>query len=484
MSRVRALALCVAAALGAVASAAGPAAATVTARPHLRLFAATPTVELDKYGPGPIPLDLGVFLSSTGADFRLDVTRAGYTSPVQVAEVVGEWHRILPASVDNGWNGLARFLHYTVTTAAGTPVTIHGATLCPNDWNRQRVDGSGPLIPRFPPFCANNPFTLGAVWGIDRGWAIGLSSSAPFVRLAPGAYDIKVWIDPVYTALFSIPAADASVTVRANVVDLSGGARPHAAAHPRPAAATATPSSAPLDLQPAPATMPDLIPLPSWGISVSRQNRRDYLVFGATVWDAGQAPMLVEGYRRPGTNIMDAFQYFTRNGVVVGRAPAGTMVYDPRPGHQHWHFQQFASYSLLAANKTSIVRSQKEAFCLAPTDPINLAQRGAVWNPGLVGLYGQCGDATSIWTRETLPSGWGDTYFQYLPGQSFNITGLPNGTYYIQVEANPLGVIHEVSRSNDIQLRQVILGGTPGARTVTVPAWNGIDPETGAGPTL
>ena len=33
--------------------------------------------------------------------------------------------------------------------------------------------------------------------------------------------------------------------------------------------------------------------------------------------------------------------------------------------------------------------------------------------------------------------GWGDTYYQYLPGQSFNITGVPNGTYYVRIVANP-----------------------------------------------
>jgi hypothetical protein len=84
--------------------------------------------------------------------------------------------------------------------------------------------------------------------------------------------------------------------------------------------------------------------------------------------------------------------------------------------------------------------------------------------------------------REVLPTGWGDTYFQGLPGQSFNITDLPNGTYYIAVEANPLGLLHERRTDNDVELREIRLGGTPGARTVTVPPWHGIDTEgTGGG---
>ena len=122
-----------------------------------------------------------------------------------------------------------------------------------------------------------------------------------------------------------------------------------------------------------------------------------------------------------------------------------------------------------------MVRSRKDGFCLAPTDAIDLTVPNAVYNPDSIGFFGACGDATSIWTRETLPVGWGDTYFQGLPGQSFNITNLPNGTYYVEVQANPLRALHEVSTHNDTRLRRVILGGVPGHRTIRIPPWKGID---------
>jgi hypothetical protein len=76
-----------------------------------------------------------------------------------------------------------------------------------------------------------------------------------------------------------------------------------------------------------------------------------------------------------------------------------------------------------------------------------------------------------------MPVGWGDTYFQQIAGQSFDISKVPNGTYYIEVVANPLKLLHESDTSNDVSLRQVILGGRAGHRTVRVPAVNGIDPE-------
>jgi Lysyl oxidase len=94
-----------------------------------------------------------------------------------------------------------------------------------------------------------------------------------------------------------------------------------------------------------------------------------------------------------------------------------------------------------------------------------------------VRLQGECGSPTALWVAEELPLGWGDTYFQSIAGQSFDITHVPNGTYYVQVTANPERVLYETSTRNDVSLRKVILGGTPGHRTVKVPAWHGIDPE-------
>ena len=196
--------------------------------------------------------------------------------------------------------------------------------------------------------------------------------------------------------------------------------------------------------------------------------------FGATVWVGGNSRLDVEGFRHDGSPWMHAYQYFYRNGHVVGRARVGTMGFS---GYNHWHFQQFAQYRLLNSSKTKVLRSQKEGFCIAPTDPVNLLLPHATWVPSFTGLSGACSSQSALWVREELPVGWGDTYFQDTPGQAFNITNLPNGTYYIEIIANPEKLLHETNTRNDISLRKVILGGTPGHRTVRVPAVHGIDPE-------
>ena len=154
------------------------------------------------------------------------------------------------------------------------------------------------------------------------------------------------------------------------------------------------------------------------------------------------------------------------------------MRYDNQNGHHHWHFEQFARYVLLNSAKQQAVRSHKVGFCIAPSDPVDLLAPRAQWQPPVLGLEGQCGTPTALWVREMMPVGWGDTYFQDVAGQSFAITNVPNGTYYIELAVNPVGLLHETTTANDVSLRKVILGGTPGHRTAAVPAWHGIDPES------
>jgi hypothetical protein len=450
-------------------------ATAATGRPHLRLFAASDSIVLNRYGTEPVRLDVGAYLSATGADFELLATRS-YGRPIEVSQVVGHSQRALPDGVADGWNGLTGFFQFTVLNSSGGLVAKRLVTFCPDQWNRQRVSDNGPLTPRFPTFCASNPFSRGMVWGIDHGWADSLGDSAPEVRLAPGQYQVAVRIPAAYADMFGIAPADAVARVAVTVRKASDGGCPPFCLRRRAATGDgAQPASVPTITNPDPATLPDLEAVPAWSIGIEHFNGRDRVGFAATVWDAGPAPMVVEGFRRANTNVMDAYEYFFRDGVAIGRAPAGTMVYDARPGHEHWHFEQFARYTLLTADHSRVVRSRKEAFCLAPTDALDLTVPNAEWNPYSVGLFGACGDAGSIWTRETLPVGWGDTYFQSLPGQSFDITTVPNGTYYVEVQANPLGLLKEADSTNNVRMREIILGGTPGHRTVTVPAWRGID---------
>jgi hypothetical protein len=192
---------------------------------------------------------------------------------------------------------------------------------------------------------------------------------------------------------------------------------------------------------------------------------------------------VVDGFRRDGEDEMDAYQYFfDADGTQTGYQNVGHMHWDPKPSHQHWHFEDFARYSLLDKNEVEAVRSKKEAFCLANTDAVDLTVPDAAWRPENTDLSTSCGDYSSLSIREVLASGWGDTYTQYRAGQSFDLRGLPNGTYYIAVVANPAGNLVEASTDNNVALRKIKISGKPDHRKVTVPQV-GIIEEEGYGGT-
>jgi hypothetical protein len=464
-----------------------PARAAVT-RPSLELMAPDGEVSLYKYGRRDrVQLALGLHVASMDAPFELRARRPDYTKPPLLTQVLygpaGETEIVeLDPELMAGWEGLADFFEVTFTDESGETVVSKSVDFCPGGFTRERVDDSGPDQSTYPSGCYANPFTKGVIWGIDQSWAIALDGyDGPAVRIANGTYDVGVAISQTYVDLFGIAPEDAAAQLRVQVkryprIGCRRGCGGVIVSHPVPHRRALVPTIAPPDTT----TLPDLVPLPSWGINVDNRGERSIVSFGATVWTAGASDLVVEGFRRSGEATMDAFQYFYENGAVVGKAPVGELEFDPRDGHDHWHFKQFAGYSLLDEDGEEVLKSRKEAFCLASTDAIDLTLPGADLNP-TVGLSTACGSESSIWTREILPLGWGDTYFQSVPGQSFNVTDLPNGTYFIRVEANPGGLLHEQTASNNVELREIILKGRPGNRRLEVPPWNGIDSEADLG---
>ncbi|MET1005692.1 MAG: lysyl oxidase family protein, partial [Propionibacteriaceae bacterium] len=271
-----------------------------------------------------------------------------------------------------------------------------------------------------------------------------------------------------YRTALKIKAADSTASVKVNVVAADDDEKKLRASNaqrqtnrapaPTKLVGTAVKPTGPL---------PDLRSLPAWSISVEDGR---YLNFSATVWNAGPSPLVVDGFRQTDNeDLMDAYQYFfDAAGTQVGYSPVGTMEWDRRDGHNHWHFTDFASYRLLDKDKKLVVRSQKEAFCLANTDAVDYTVPDANWKPDNTDLHTSCGGETSIGVREVLDTGSGDTYAQYLPGQSFDLKGLKNGVYYIFVGANPDKKLYESSTSNNNSYRKVTISGTSGHRAVKV----------------
>jgi hypothetical protein len=505
---------------GAASAALGSASRPAATGPTIRLLTSQRTIEVALFPKSEVYIDPGFWVASLGSPFQIDVSRASYTSKIRAAEIIRTAHgtisRRLPWWVPQDWNGLRHFFNVTITKTDGKVVSRSVQTFCPDSsYEVAKATPNAAITSGYPEQCNSfDPFPLGEVWGIASGWAVDPGGTG--YKLPAGTYRLTESIALRYVKLFHISSRDSKATVTVKVVSYKNCCGPtgccplsegkHAAvpapAHfvrvsPRPSAPRQSHSASSLARQPdvkvlksvPAAALPDLIPLPSWGISVANSKGvvgkkktpkyTSFLDFGATVWIGGNAPLDVEGFRTAGRSVMQAYQYFWLHGKVIGRMHVGTMGF---ASYNAWHFKQFAQYVLLNRHKKVVVRSNKIGFCIAPSDSVDMLLPHATWVPSYTGIQGNCGDPSAIWVSELMPLGWGDTYFQSVPYQSFDISKIPNGTYYIEIIANPEHLLHETTSANDISLRKVILGGTKTHRTVRVPAWHGIDPENGTTP--
>lgn len=449
--------------------------------PTLRLFTTADEVTVAKDRRDQVVVDPGAWITPVGGAFEVWAGRPDYDTPVslvQVDAVTGEVVRTLPTDLLEGWFGFKDFLHATVRDADGDLVVRTKTTFCPNAYGRSRISDEGPLMPSYPFFCGGTPFTLGTVYGIDAGWATQALGDyyygSPLQFRADGRrFTVTLWIDNAWAEALRVAPADARVSVAVRVVDRGSASQGEPPVPDDLTQELASRSSVPETTSPPADALPDLVALPAWSIGTYSRRGTDLLTFNATEWNAGPGILEVEGFRERNAEEMDAFQYFLQDGVPAARAPVGNLAYHAE--HRHWHFEQFTRYSLIGASSGDVQISGKQSWCLANTDAIDLTRPNANWAAYGGDLFTMCGSQNAIWIREVLDVGWGDTYGQYIPGQAFDITDVPNGRYIIRVEVNPDHLILEGSMDNNVQDRLIRIRGRQGARTVTVEPWHGIE---------
>lgn len=469
-------------------AAAGAVPAGAATRPALTLEAARASVTLTRYADdGDVYLDgdLGVYaVADVKQAFTVRTTRKNYDSPIVARLVRKGRDKTLPVPAD--FSGLTDFSRTTFRDSKGKVVSTSTSAFCPNVDEPVRRSPKAPATSPYPVGCYGNPYALGAVWGLQAGYAAGLSGESGYYGsgnlpdLLPGSYLATTTITPAYRKALRIPEAKARANVRVTVVEGEDeecrGCRQ--AAKARSAAGSATAKAARAGkVEKAPrklsghrakpsGPLPDLRSLPAWGIVADGH----YLNFSATVWNAGPGRLVVDGFRdTKNPDLMNAYQYFfSASGKQKGYAPVGGMEWDARSHHQHWHFKDFARYSLVSADSKTRVVSGKEAFCLANTDAVDYTVKGANWRPGNTDLSTACGSREALGVREVLDTGSGDTYEQFREGQAFDLTSVKNGTYFIEVAANPDTVLYERSTKNNVSRRTVVIGGSRDKRTVQV----------------
>jgi hypothetical protein len=188
------------------------------------------------------------------------------------------------------------------------------------------------------------------------------------------------------------------------------------------------------------ALLPDLRAMPAHQLSITNSPGQKYLRLSATSWNGGAGNLhLVGGATDPVTGTKEVYQRVFNDDGSYQDYLAGEFVWHPL--HSHTHFGDYAAYILDPVTPAIADRiANKTTFCIIDTTAVDLTLPGAPQSP----QYLFCNAV-----YQGLSVGWGDTYTSDLAGQEVNITGLPDGDYYLTIDVDPDGRILESNDSNN-----------------------------------
>ena len=135
---------------------------------------------------------------------------------------------------------------------------------------------------------------------------------------------------------------------------------------------------------------------------------RRLLRFDTVVMNSGDADLVVGDRSDPNNPFAEFFEF--------------------APCHGHFHIRDFSIYELLNLDRTVVVASHKQGFCMEDSLKYD-GGKSKGFNCSFQGIT----------------SGWGDWYFKQLTGQWIDITGIPEGDYIVRVRINLVNTFDEGS---------------------------------------
>ncbi len=171
-------------------------------------------------------------------------------------------------------------------------------------------------------------------------------------------------------------------------------------------------------------------------LQVQNEHQREMLRFSTTHINVGDGPLQVRGGGQVAPCVIDGIPYaqctyatqevLDAAGAIVQTHPAGVAFFHPQ--HNHWHQSAVALFEVRVAALNGAIwgSGTKITFCLVDTDQTILVTKGSSR------AYFECNAAL-----QGISVGWGDDYHQSTEGQSLDITGAPEGIYYLTHRADP-----------------------------------------------
>jgi hypothetical protein len=208
--------------------------------------------------------------------------------------------------------------------------------------------------------------------------------------------------------------------------------------------------------------LPDLKMRPPANFYIQNTPNEKRLRFDTIVWNAGAGKFEVRMARPATATQMDVFQHIYRSDGSYRRvAVSGTHGFYAGDGHDHWHVFKLQEFTISPYNATTKVtgtpvgRGAKTGFCFFDNVKRDLTLPGAPTTP----KYTHCGVKASTVVYEGLSVGWGDRYSATTAYQWIKINGLRDGTYRVQVIADPKNWFAEKADNNNTSSAYIRITG-------------------------
>lgn len=172
------------------------------------------------------------------------------------------------------------------------------------------------------------------------------------------------------------------------------------------------------------------------------------LRFDGWVYNAGPGPLEVRGVRASTADPMVAYQriYATDGSYRDLAMPGARFAYATADGHNHWHLQNIAMYSLWNRARTrEVAPAMKVGFCLEDSDHFNPAvgPSAPVYNDthGRAFCQHDNPDALSLW--EGISAGWRDLYKRSVSFEWVDVSNVEPGVYWLREDVDPNRIVVE-----------------------------------------
>jgi lysyl oxidase len=202
------------------------------------------------------------------------------------------------------------------------------------------------------------------------------------------------------------------------------------------------------------AVLPDLAPSPQLNVATQRLGQKWRMRFNTVIVNVGKGDFVLRGTRELGGpwTVEQDVPYSTSG---ARRVPTRAAVVWGGDGHEHWHIVRVASVWLVPldargkpASDSKKLIDTKVGFCFY--DHTHELARGPAKAVYSADTCADRGEEKSTEFGMGLSPGWNDTYLESLPGQSIDITAVPDGKYRLFTQIDELKLFREATRANNL----------------------------------